>query len=234
MKKSLLVIASCLTLSSAFAEGEKTVKAKVEKEPISNGFYLHLGLGFLGSNSNVQLRDLERAQSLGAQVNFEIGNQWYFVKNDNFGIGLKVSWLQLGYGQGQPSARPGFAGYDNKTGTFDLRLLQVGPQFSLAIGDKSALDLYANLSPTLMISANRDSDQSYGQVHTGLLVVPGARFRFGKFAVGADVSVGRLSSAYDFNGTNTTFDVSNPDKDINEVTYKTSVLMPRVYVGFKF
>lgn len=222
MKKSLLVLAICLSLSSAFADGEKTAKTKIEKEPISKGFYLHLGLGFPAYKPSY-LGIVGPTKSLGPQGNIEIGNQWYFVKNDKFGVGIKVSWLQFGYGQTTE------AGYSSKTATLDFRFLKIAPQFSLALGDKSALDIYIEVAPTVMLTGNTEPSKEFAILNTGVLFAPGLRLRYGKFAIGADVSLGRLATNYtDKSASNTT--VSN----LGTYKSKSTFVIPRIYIGFKF
>ena len=210
MKKTLIILATCLYLTSAMAEGDKTKSILRDKPPISNGFYLNLGLGF---PSLVATGGLSGSFSLGTQFNLELGNQWYFVKNDKLGFGIKVSWLQLGYS--------GYKLGTSRTHVGDLKFIKFGPQFSVGIGDNMALDVALDVSPTSMFAANSVADFVY--LYYGVLVGPNIRFRYNRFAVGGELSFGNLIST----------NLSN-SQNPNGITYKNSFLYPRIYVGFKF
>lgn len=221
MKKSLLVLASCLTLSTAFADGEKTVNVKKDKPIISNGFLLNLGLGFPSSKT-----EGGPSQSLGIQGSLELGNQWYFVKNETIGVGLKVSWLQAGYSKKTES----IFGFDFGIRTIDLRFLKIAPMFSYAITESLALDAYVDIAPTVMLTAvtspamGTTSSDTDGSLGIGVLFAPGVKLRYHKLAFGFDYSLGSLATASSSDDANT----------IDDGNYKVSYAIPRVYIGFKF
>ncbi|TAH26607.1 MAG: hypothetical protein EAZ07_03880 [Cytophagales bacterium] len=193
------------------AEGEKTIEMTKSKPIISSGFLLNLGFAF----PSVSVPGAPSSSSF--QTNLEIGNQWYFAKTDKYGIGLKVSWFQFGYG----SKSEDLLGKTLRTYNIDLRFIKVAPMFSYAINDDMALDAYVDLSPTVIIQGN----ELIGSIGAGLLFVPGARFRYKKFAFGFDTSIGSMNTASTFVDDDTDFEI--PD-------YKASYFIPRIYVGFKF
>ncbi len=210
MKKTFLALAICFSLSSAMAEGDKTIMVQKEKPLISNGLYLNLGLGFPSLVGNL---NTSGSFSLGTQFNLEIGNQWYFVKNDKFGLGFKVSWLQLGYS--------GYKLAIGRTHVGDFKFFKFGPQFSVGIANNMALDVAFDISPTTLFSANTPADMAY--LTYGVLFGPNVRVRINRFAVGGELSFGSLTQR-DLS------DTRNP----NGLTNKVNFLYPRLYIGFSF
>ena len=232
MKKLLFATAGIMLSLSAMA-GTNGLKSMQGGKGINNGFYLNLGFGFPsavfrydGGGSN--------AQTMGFQPNLEIGNQWYFVKQEKIGFGIKVSWLQFGYSAYKPVAYSNGYSYQTNiytknTSNIDLRLIKIAPQFTLGLNEDMALDFSVEVAPTFMIGGNSQVGANYGYVARGVLFAPGARFRVKKFAVGVDFSLGSLAfdekrDVTDYSGNTKTVDKSG----------KMSVFIPRIYVGFKF
>jgi hypothetical protein len=220
MKKIILALAACFALNSSMAEGEKSVEVKKDKPIISNGFLLNFGVAF-PTTSYTGL-----SGSRGLQFNLELGNQWYFVKNDKLGVGIKVSWAQFGFGSKSSTATSTFGG-TSSTSTLDLRFLKVAPMVSLGVTDDVALDFYVDIAPTVIATFNSDAAYGYGTVGAGVLFAPGAKIRYKKLAAGFDLSVGTLSTTIAYNGTNT-------NGNANLTGQSFSYFIPRVYVGFKF
>ncbi len=213
MKKLITLALVCLGLVSAHAgdsQNESIIGINKKKGMISNGVYLHLGLGF-PSISNFG------TQSLGIQPTFEFGNQWMFYKNDNFGIGMNVSWLTIG---GSSKAESGY-----RVSSFHLGLLKFGPMASFSPVDNIAIDAYFNFSPTMYFGAY---SYEYATVNNafimyGLALAPGAKFRYKKLAVGFEVQLGRQ-----------TYVNSDLEDDDDLANFKVSYVNPRLLVGFKF
>ncbi|MBC7388179.1 MAG: hypothetical protein H7329_03115 [Opitutaceae bacterium] len=229
MKKILLLSAIIMAAATLTFAGTNGVKSLQGGKGINNGFYLNLGFAFptmvVKSNGFSS-----SAQSLGFQPNLEIGNQWYFTKNEKMGFGIKISWLQLGYSSYKVSGYGNL--YSNNSTNVDLRLIKVAPQFTLGLNDDMALDFTVEVSPTLMVGGNTESGYNYLYSAAGVLFAPGARFRVKKFAVGVDFGFGSL--AYNesrdhqvyYNGYSSTEHVNSSGR--------ASIFSPRIYVGFKF
>jgi hypothetical protein len=252
MKKTILAASGILfsLLANAGTNGvtelQKEKEALVGKSVLSNGFYLNLGIAFpsatttptkleisgTGSGDGVYTSNIPSALtpqlSFGPQFNIEIGNQWYFWKNEKMGIGLRVSWLQFGIG-GLTSK---FSGSSNEaTGTnIDVRLIKIAPQFTYAFNPKMALDISFEIAPTLFVGAGTYTPTTGGTQTSlfyaapGLLFAPGVKFRYSVFAVGVDLGFGTpvIAQAYTTGST------------VITLTGNTSIFMPRIYIGFKF
>lgn len=226
MKKTLLA-ASLLCAATFSHAGDPNGTMAIQasgKKVISNGFYLHLGVAFPSmktkSFEGTSVDDADK-QSLGVQPSIEIGNQWYFVKKENFGFGMRVSWLQFGYSAGKIK----FDGQNvGKSGNVDLRFIKIAPQATFGINDDMGIDVSVEVAPTFIISGYKydNSSETGTQAVGGVLFAPGARFRYKKFAAGFDVSLGTLSGGTTLTDGGDTYDT------------KVSVMSPRVYVGFKF
>jgi hypothetical protein len=216
MKKVILLASVVCASISSFARDNAFLAKKGDKGIISKGFYLNLGVGMPSGKGDGE--GLER-ESFGIQPSLEIGNQWYFFNNDKIGVGLKVSWFQFGFSSHKDTE------FKTKTTTLDLKFLKFGPQFSMALSDNSALDFSVEVEPTYFIQSYKSTessiDYSGGGLGFGLLVAPGARFRYNKFAVGVDCGFGKATLV----GTG---DLDGMD------SFKVSMLQPRLYAGFKF
>jgi len=222
MKKALLA-ASLLCAATLSHAGDPNGTMAIQasgKKVISNGFFLNLGLSFPSAKAkSIDGKTVTdpKSESLGIQPSIEIGNQWYFVKKETFGFGLKVSWLQFGY-----SAKK----IDQvKSTTIDLRFIKVAPMATFGFNDEMGLDVYVDIAPTVLFTAYKPdgaTEVTAGQAVAGVLFAPGARFRYKKFAAGTDFSMGTLGGA-----------IKPKDGDVT-TDIKLSVFSPRVYVGFKF
>lgn len=226
MKKVILLVSGLIiaTLANAGTSGVKGLNglSSLHGGPgINNGFYLHLGFAFPSMKAKtVDGKSVSgsESQSLGFQPSLEFGNQWYFYKNDQFGIGLRVSWLQFGYSTAKIKGTS-----DGKVSTLDFRFLKVAPQATFGLGDDMALDVSVEFAPTVMVSGYKYSSYNAGQLGVGLLIAPGARFRIKKFAVGVDCGFGSVSGAF-------LADVDGAESYI----VKSAIIIPRLYLGFKF
>lgn len=188
------------------------------KPIIHNGFYLHLGIGFPARTY------LGYTSSMGPQINLEIGHQYYFYKTDKSGAGIKISWIQIGYG-----ANRGDLGYGNlstlpyRIHTFDMRLLKFGPQYTVAFTNRVALDLSLDISPTAMYAVGTTYGNNTSFRYLGFFVGLNLRLRYKKVAFGAEVAFGKLTS-------------KDLEKNTNpyEMSYKANYIYPRIYMGFQF
>ncbi|MDX2191052.1 MAG: hypothetical protein SFY32_14420 [Bacteroidota bacterium] len=254
MKKTITIISCLLFGTVAFAGKNGVSELQKEKEMligkgiISRGFYLNVGLAFpsqtlnvskatvkssSGSEVNAPADLLPNSYSLGLQPNIEIGNQWYFWKNDKIGIGLRVSWFQFGFSS--YSFTVNNLGDINPT-LFDLRLIKLAPQFTLALADKMALDFAIEFAPTFFVGAATKNTPAvnyvYGTSSLGLLITPGIKFRYQIFAAGFDFGFGSLGYGAAISGT------SNTGTSTTNSTYTAAgtanTLYPRIYLGFKF
>lgn len=183
-----------------------------KKGMITNSFYLNIGIAFPsqtftadkatlavsgGSAQDIPFNKTTfKNQSYGVQPSLEIGNQWYFGRNPQMGIGMRVSWLQFGVSSFQVNSD---ISSDKLNATLiDLRLIKIAPQFSYAFNEKMALDVSFELAPTLFFGVGfktiSDTTKTYANTTIGLLLAPGLKFRYKKFAVGGDIGFGKQFS----------------------------------------
>ena len=210
MKRNVLIIA-CLfiaTLSFGETNGKLLVKKPVYGL-LSNGFYVNLGVAFptfgiLNANSS----------NFGFEPNLEIGNQWYFTRNEYWGFGLKLSWIQAGFSSYS-------VGSVTPSTNVDLRFLKLAPQFTYLANANMAIDITFEVSPTLMLGGNGNTNPSYSYTMYGVLFAPGLRFRYKQYAVGGDFGFGSLTYTLDMPG--------------NAISpYSANIVAPRFYLGLQF
>ncbi len=211
MRKLITLALVCIGLVSAHAgdnQNESIIGINKKKGMISNGLYLHLGLGF---------PSITGPTSLGIQPTFELGSQWMFYKNDNFGVGMNVSWFTIG---GSSKANPGY-----RISSFHLGLLKFGPMASFSPVDNIAIDAYFNLSPTMYLGASSYEYESVSNAYImyGIAFAPGVKFRYKKLAVGFELQLG-----------NQTYVNSDLEDDDDLANFKVSYVNPRLLLGFKF
>lgn len=215
----------------AFAGGGSIKKIKANEDgPLSNGFYLNLGVSFLNSEIT-SFNDISIKQtslpSYGVAPTLELGNQFYFYNTDNIGIGLKASWLQLGYSSISKTNNV----FADKGYALNAELIKITPQFTYAFNDKFALDASFGVAPEVFFSnytesnkttvrvGKNDNVSSYG---IGASFSPGLRVRYGKFALGFDYTFGTLK------GSGTLPNLDTDYKLTQKVNYS------RIYLGFQF
>ena len=234
MKKIILSV-SCL-LASAFAfAGGNGIKGD-GSGVLSNGFYINLGAAFPTltwiKNDNISTNTIPfwvQEQKIGTQPNIEIGNQWYFYHNDNFGVGLKAGWFQFGYSA--YTNTNGFNVFNNgaiKSSALDLRVLKVAPMVSYAINDDFAIDGSFEFAPSLIYlmeqeKGNPGRNDLVGTVMGGITFSPGLRIRYTMFCLGYDYNFGTLYGK----GT-------IPDGTSDETDMSQKIAGSRVYLGLKF
>jgi hypothetical protein len=222
MKKTFVLIVSVFFALQTFGGGNGVTKnLKWGKSVLEKGFYLNIGLSFpsyiLSDNGYIGT-----VQNVGKEPNIELGNQWYFWKNQHFGFGLRVSWLQFGAGAYSPSYS------SDKFFATDIRLFKVIPQFTFAFTDALALDLSFEVSPTAYVGSGILNNQQETYYALGAMFAPGARFRYNMIAVGADFGFGSLPKAQFI-----TNDVGGGNSNTTDFKLNT-IFSPRVYVGFQF
>ena len=153
-----------------------------------------------------------KSQSLGFMPSLELGNQWYFYNTDAWGVGLKASWLQVGF------SNITNAYYTNATGkAYNIQLLKLAPQFTYAINDDMGVDVALEVNPTFLLQTFTEADGG-GTVGTrrddvanftfGTLYAPSLRYRYKVFSAGFDFTFGTLK------GTQTMPDGYSDSEDI--------------------
>ncbi|MDX2196065.1 MAG: hypothetical protein NW207_06580 [Cytophagales bacterium] len=249
MKKitsSFIII--CLAFSSIAQQtanttttGEKPSSSS-SNPMIKKGFILNLGFGFPSYSDAVTVSasstsTLRSNESLGLQISLEIGNQWYFWKNEKMGIGLRANWLTLGYSS-YTTDYPNFK-YNNTL--IEWRPLKLAPQFTYALSDKMALDFSLEFSAAFLIGGgNLENKPGYsyngngGTFGAGYYITPGAKFRYKKLAVGFDLGLGSggLAKAEVATNAGTTSSANSGEVELKVGT--VSLLSPKLYIGFKF
>lgn len=212
MKKLVLILISLVSINYSYAQSDSS---QIIQKPIykllSNGFYANLGLAFPTFGIVIA-----NSSNFGFEPNLEIGNQWYFLRSESIGFGVKLSWIQAG-----------FSSYSDKnvsptpTSNFDFRLLKIAPQLSLIINSNFAIDAYFELSPTLMLGGNANSNPGYTYSIYGFLFAPGVRLRYSQLALGFDYGSGNLTYSLTQGNTTTNF-------------LPSMMQVPRFYLGFQF
>lgn len=190
------------------------------KEFVSSGIYVNVGIGFptLGGNSR------------GVMPNVEFGNHFLFFKKEKFGVGMKFGWVNLGLSTFTDTYYGNNFYYSSvDMVNFDFRFVKFGPLATFAFTEKIGLDVYIDAVPTMIIGVGTGTDiygdeTSYSDAYFGVLVAPGAKFRFRMFTAGLDISVGSLYGDSDID------DDDDNDTDLNT----RAMFMPRIYAGFKF
>ena len=224
MKKIILsfILFSLATLSFAGTNSLLRYQSypQFQSKPIiSKGVYLNLGFGFptLGD------------QFRGVMPNLEFGNHFLFYKNEKFGVGMKMGWINVGVSTFTSTYyTSSWTGYysDIQMVNLDIRFVKFGPLATFAFTEAVGLDVYIDAIPTVIVGVGTGTDyygdeHGYGDAYFGLLVAPGAKFRYKMFAAGVDLSVGNLYGSSDLN-----------DDDDSDIT--SFMFMPRIYAGFKF
>ena len=196
MKKLILITACIFTVA---------LKSSVagNKPMVSNGLFVDMGFGFPNPPGYPGI-DYSR----GTSITFDIGNKFIFYKTleDQLGIGMNATWITLGFGSSE--------GY----GSFYIKPMRIGPNGTYAFNDEMAIDAFLDFMPTFVFNGTFDSgDDVY--VDHGVLIVPGARFRYKVFSAGFEVAAGSL----------------NKDNLDDESDYgSSSIVEPRITLGFKF
>jgi len=212
MYKFFAIAAAILYVLKVCAEIPNVSSAK---PPVRDGLYLHIGIGFPAQTY------LGYTSPMRPQINIELGNQYLFLKTEKSGVGFKVSWFQIGYMNevvdGISTSVP------RRIHTFDIRLLKFGPQYSVALSKNVALDISIDISPTAMFATGNFYGQSSLIRYLGIFIGPNLRFRYKKWAIGAELAFGKLTSK-DLDK------YSNP----NQMSYPSNYIYPRVYLGLQF
>ena len=212
----------------AFAGGGSIKKVTGEDGVLSSGFYFNLGIQTLNSeitsyeNKNIIITN----PSYGIAPSLELGNQFYFFKTDNIGVGLRATWLQAGYSSISNTNNK----YASKGYAASAQIIKIAPQFTFAASEKFAFDASFGVAPEAFLSnyteqntgvrvGKNDNVSSYG---IGASFSPGFRVRYGIFALGYEYTFGTLKGS----GT-----LPNSDTDY-AITQKVDY--SRIYLGFQF
>lgn len=168
-----------------------SVETIAQGDMLDGGFSLKFSFGFPPSQYGFD-GDLPIPEELEVNTTFglEIGNQWYFYRGDNFGIGLDVNWFDLVYSKAKTDDQ--FLGTINRI-TLDASLLEFGPVATYAINDMFAIEGYYNLRPSYMVTYYYENTDDFVLIYNfkflhGLGV--GARFKF--LYIGYEYAFGKV------------------------------------------
>lgn len=231
MKKIILSVSCLIASSMAFAGGGSIKKISANEDgPLSNGFYLNLGASFLNteitSYNNVSVKQTT-FPSYGVAPTLELGNQWYFFNTDNIGVGLRATWLQLGYSSISETNNI----FADKGYAASAQIVKVAPQFTFAFNDKIGVDASFGIAPELFLTNYTESNKTTVRVGKndnvasfvyGASFSPGLRIRYSKLALGFEYTFGTLKGS----GT-----LPNAPTDY-QLTQKVDY--SRIYLGFQF
>jgi hypothetical protein len=115
---------------------------------LEKGFSVKFSFGFPPSQYGFD-GELPLPEELEINTTFglEIGNQWYFLKREHFGLGLDINWFDVVYGRAKMDEP--LLGEVNRL-TLEGSFLEFGPVATYAINDLIAFEGYYNLRPTYM------------------------------------------------------------------------------------
>ncbi len=182
-----------------------------QKDITKGGFFFNFGLFIPNKNYGFE-SDVDNTTSYknGVGPSFEIGNMFRIADLRDKAIGIRVTWLNVGYSKFK---------MDGELIEQDIQfsMFKLGPYFSLGLNDKMAIDFYYQIAPQYIFSYNvpLEEDDHYFGVNHSL----GATYRFSILAVGFDANFG--SAKY-----------LNTDPD-ESVDFKPRFPYLRMYVGLK-
>ena len=135
------------------------IQSVAQSDMLDNGFSIKFSFGFPESTYGF---DGDITELSGIDINttygLEIGNQWYFLNEGNFGLGLDVNWLDLQYSKTKGEI-PSIG--DVKRITAEGSFLEFGPVATIVLNDMIAIDGYYNLRPTYMASYYQDENEDF-------------------------------------------------------------------------
>jgi len=169
-----------------------TFESRAQSEMLENGFSLKFSFGFPPSQYGFD-GDLPLPEELQLETTFglEIGNQWYFLEKDRFGLGLDINWFDVTYGKAKmDNILLGSADRITLEGSF----IEFGPIATFAINDLFAIEGYYNLRPTYMVTYYYENSDDYVLVRNfnflnGLGI--GAKLKF--FYLGYEYTFGNIN-----------------------------------------
>ena len=164
-----------------------------ESKVSGSGFFLNLGIHFIPTtylNNDYKSGDIR----FKTGYDFELGNFFRFAKfnDDKLGIGLRVTWLSLGYAKTT----------DDKDiyRVAQICPLKVGPEFAIAFNETMGLDLFYQLGYNLTENfGSIDSPSNSKKIgaswtYQGISHEVGAAFHFKIFSLGLGYRFGSLKN----------------------------------------
>ncbi len=126
---------------------------------LEKGFSVKFSFGFPASEYGYS-GDLALPDELRIKTTYglEIGNQWYLLKKERFGLGLDVNWFDLIYGHANMDD---FLSGTIKFKTLEGSFLEFGPVVTFALNDYLAIEGYYNLRPTYFVSYYYENSDDY-------------------------------------------------------------------------
>ncbi len=224
MKSFLLYFLSYFFLVSALTAQEADTLTKIDPV-LKNGFTFQLQLGI--SNSTYGLRDnSDKARTFknGVLYGIQIGNRWYFKRDEKQAFGLMTNWLDVTrssnpQASSQTTTTPSVTKY-----TMDFSLFEVGPIATRKLRGNQAIDGYYNLRPTLTTSSIRNSRGGTSTGGRGLTHALGVAFRSNYLYVGAEFVFGKIKNVNVFSPDDNNIIYSESDMDLKNfrilVSYK--------------
>lgn len=156
-----------------------SLNSQAQDEMLDGGFSLKFSFGFpptqYGYDGDLPLMgDIQVNTTYG----LEIGNQWYFLKGEKFGLGLDVNWFEILYSHSK--LRDLLFDRINRN-TLEGSFLEFGPVATFALNDMFAIEGYYNLRPTYMATWFYKNSDDYVILYNFNIFNAfgiGARFKF--------------------------------------------------------
>ena len=152
-----------------------------DRESHGPGVFANLGL-FLPSADYMNPYPFYTGSNYNAGYVLEVGNYFRFYHNLRFGLGLRATWIQLGY-----TSHPDKSWSEGNAWGSPLRL---GPQASYAINEVMGIDLFYQLGVQYNIDWWGGENQSFAGVNHEI----GLAYRFSLFTAGASMKSGSLKN----------------------------------------
>jgi hypothetical protein len=144
-------------------------------------------------------------------VAIEVGNYFRLWHTDKLGLGVRASWLQLGYTKHQDTAYSAGNAFGSP--------LRLGPQASYLLGENMGIDVFYQIGAQYNIDWLHGENYSYA----GLSHEFGAALRYTIFTLGFGYRVGSLPNV----------DTSDPKSMPLEKDYNFSVKSMRIFIGIQ-
>lgn len=184
-----------------------------EREPHGPGFFVNIGF-FSPSQSYMDPHYAELFRDVGkfkTGITFETGNYFRLLHTDRMGLGLRATWLQLGYGKHQDTAF--------SEGNAFASPLRIGPQASFLLGEQIGLDAFYQLGAQYNIDWYRQENLSFAGISHEL----GFSLRYTLFSAGLAYRFGALKNV----------DTSDPKTRDIDKDHKYDVNSFRVFIGIQ-
>jgi len=171
-----------------FLSASLSISAQERNRILSNGFSFSCIVGFVPDSYAFVKGKASADRDIGLLIGGKIGNRWYHPINSKLAFGAMINWLEVSL-----TKRNNYVeSEDRNVSILEIALIETGPIITYAFNNKTGIDGFYNVRPSLIDDAAIAVTQSIGLGLRRNALMLNFEYVFGKFPGGEYINSERV------------------------------------------